>query len=154
MHVLSLHMFIGASDSASWLRDHFTIHLQAKKKEKTPPCKTISNSEPSCLVSQAVDPLLIKGCMQWGTHMGTCYFPHRRDALARHIFSLLNSTSVVCLLVKGAHSCATEHRGMRFVPSDSDPWRCICCLVCLLLILQAWSLSVLTMKCSLHWCYA
>lgn len=43
--------------------------------------------------------------------MVTCYFPHRRHALARHIFSLLNSTSVVCLLVKGARSCATEHRG-------------------------------------------
>lgn len=84
-----------------------------KTKKKTPPCKTISNSEPSCLVSQAVDPLLIKGCMRWGTHMGMCYFLCRRRISKTYFFSLKHS--IGCLFAGKGPGHAAE-------PQSTEEW--------------------------------
>lgn len=113
LHVLSQHMFI----RASWLRDHFTlpsIYTGKTKKRKqrgsskrlharrARPLATVSHHDLHHSWLSSIHPLVIKGCMRRGTHMGICYFfLHRRHALARPVFSPLRPTSVVCLLVKG-----------------------------------------------------
>ena len=93
---------------------YFTVHLYRQNKKRKQrgsskrlharrarPLATVSHHDLLHSWLRAIHPLVIKGCMRRGTHMGICYFfLHRRHALARPVFSPLWPASVVCLLVK------------------------------------------------------
>lgn len=103
---------------------------------KRPHRNAIQRSGPSWLVSQFVDRAVMKGCLQWGTHMCMCYFLCRIHALAGHGFALRGIASLVCCGRAPARSCATELLWNEICPLKLRP---LALGSVFLIILQVWA---------------
>lgn len=138
MHVLSQHMFISASDSESWLRDHFTIHLQAKQKKMGASLKHPHERNTRPLATLSYHDLYLKPEILW---LSVIY--SQNTCMSKTYFLSLKAL-FVCWWRAPEHSCATELLWNETCTSKLTPLALETLTLCLLLISQAMALSALS----------